>query len=513
MDQKTKGFLSNKTSKGGALDSFRRMVAIGGAFSVLTVLGCSRRPSPPNLVLVVVDSLRADALGCYGAERSASPNIDRIAAEGLRYERVVAQAPWNVPSISSLITSSYPHEHGQGVSAGAAADVTTLAEALAKRGYTTAAFIEAKSWPLLERGFGRIEKTASPSLLGDPQNNLAVRTVEAAQSWIPEPGQGPFFVLIHTYETYSYFMGKPAHRAFAKRERPEYSGRFFDWGIRDEDAAFGPRVIEALLDASAEDAAFVKSVYRGAISETDAAVGRLDAFLKKKKLDGDTVLVVTSSHGEGFRPDLKRVHHGGRLHDDLLRVPLVIRWPGRIEPRVERSIVAAIDVAPTLLALAGGDQEGFRGRALLTLPESAWPFFGKRRFKAVDQPSRSIMTEESAMRVLPSGERESASVRQIAVYSEGVKLIDNGETVELYDLKIDPSEERNVAADHQDAVAALCSQIESFRQDSVRTPSTSDERVVDMLESLGYLSKDPQAPAAASEAGAPSGCERALTKR
>jgi choline-sulfatase len=500
-------------SERGVRDSLRGVVLIGAGLAVFIGAGCTRRPSPPNIVLIVVDSLRADALGCYGAERSPSPNIDLIAAEGLRYERVLAQAPWNVPAISSLLTSSFPHEHGQGARTALASNVATLAETLASRGYTTAAFVETKSWPLLERGFGRIEKTASPSLHGDPHNNSAARTVEAVQSWIPGPGEGPFFVLVHTFETYDYFMGKPTHRAFAKRERPEYSGRFFDWGIRDDDTAFGPRVIEALRAANAEDIAFVKSLYRGAISETDAAIGQLDAFLKKTNMENKTVLVLTSSNGEGFRPDLKRVHHGGRLHDDLLRVPLIIRWPKRIEPGVEHSPVAAIDVAPTLLALTGGDPESrFRGRALLALRESVLPFFGKTRFEPVEQPSRSIMAEESAMRVLPSGERESSTTRQIAVYAEGVKLIDNGENVELYDLEMDPSEERNVSSEHPDAVVALCAQIESFRQGAVQTSAGSDGRVVDMLESLGYLSKEPQAAPAASEESsrAPSsGCARA----
>src|SRR5512134_888085 len=118
---------------------------------VLTFAACGG-PRPPNVVLVVVDSLRADAVSPQGSQPSVAPRLDRLAADGLRFERAVAPASWNLPSLSSLVTSTYPWVHGQGAPAGKA-DVTTLAEAFSRAGYRTAAFSEA-SWPLLERGFG-----------------------------------------------------------------------------------------------------------------------------------------------------------------------------------------------------------------------------------------------------------------------------------------------------------------------------------------------------------------------
>src|SRR5512136_1441512 len=133
---------------------------------VLPLAACGRS-APPNVVLIVVDSLRADALGPQGSQPSVSPRIDRLAAEGLRFERAVAPASWNLPSLSSLVTSTYPWVHGQGAPASGQADVATLAEACSRAGYRTAAFAEV-TWPLLERGFGVFQNTAGPDLFGDP---------------------------------------------------------------------------------------------------------------------------------------------------------------------------------------------------------------------------------------------------------------------------------------------------------------------------------------------------------
>jgi choline-sulfatase len=483
----------------------------------LTTAGCRRRPAPPNIVLVVVDSLRADVLGCYGAERSVSPHIDRIAAQGLRFERTVAPASWNVPSLSSLISSSRPHEHGQGARADSRPDLATLAEALGSRGYQTAAFVESQHKTFLERGFGRFDITSGPFPYGNPQINSAVQTIQAALQWMPASGKSPFFLLIHTYEAHNYFMGKATHRALAKRERPEYFGRFLEWGMQDTETAIGPRIISDLLAASPEDVAFVRSLYRGSVAETDAAIGLLDAQLAEKGLTRNTVLIVTSTNGEGFRPDLKRVHHGGRLHDDLLRVPLIIRWPGRIEPDVARTLASSLDIAPTLLTLVGDAPESrFRGRALLARRDSSLPLIGKTRFTPVELSSATAVAEESAMRVLPTGEHQASILRQAALYSDGVHLIDSGESIELYDIRSDPNEEQNVAQEQASAVFSLCAKLQEQTHGAEKASDESGSPTNEMLKSLGYLSEDPLASPPVSEQPAGktlTGCERVLGKK
>ncbi|HSD66818.1 MAG TPA: sulfatase, partial [Vicinamibacteria bacterium] len=433
----------------------------------LVACGGGRRP---NIVLIVVDSLRADALGPQGSLPSVSPRIDRLAADGLRFERTIAPASWNLPSLSSLVTSTYPWRNGQGAPA-SGADLTTLAEVFSKAGYRTAAFTEA-SWPLLERGFDVFENTAGSDVFGDPRGNSAAKTLAAALAWVRKDDPRPFFLLVHTYEVHSYFLGKPEHHAFARRERPSYAGPFREWGIHDLTKPAGPQVIDALLGANEDDLAYVRALYRGALAGLDAEVGRFADGLAKAGIDGRTVLALTSTNGEGFRPDLKRVHHGGRLHDDVLHVPLVLRWPGRLRPGASSALVSTLDVAPTLVRLAGlAAEPRFGGRSLVSADTSFLSRFRGPRFLLRTLPSQPALAQEATFRVLPSGRREAAAAPQLALYSDWVSLIADGDEVRLYDLKADPQQEKDLAAAHPDVAASLREQLRRLAEDAGRAGS------------------------------------------
>jgi arylsulfatase A-like enzyme len=441
---------------------------------------------PPNVVLIVVDSLRADALGPQGNEPSVSPRIDRLAAEGLRFERAVAPASWNLPSLSSLVTSTYPWVHGQGAPA-PKADVTTLAEAFSRAGYRTAAFSEV-AWPLLERGFGAFENTAGPDVFGDPRGNSAAKTLGAALAWARKDDPQPFFLLVHTYEVHSYFLGKPAHLAFAQKERPTYRGPFREWGIRDLTKPAGPQVIDALLKANVDDIAYVRALYRGAVAETDGEIGRFADGLAAAGLEGRTILALTSTNGEGFRPDLKRVHHGGRLHDDVLHVPLFLRWPGHLLAGASRALVGTLDVAPTLVRLAGLPEEPlFAGRPLVSADTSFLSRFRGPRFLLRTLSAQPTVAQEAAFRILPSGQREAATTPQLALHSEWASLLADGDRVELYDLKADPEQEKDLAAARPEVATALREQLRRLAEGAGRAGSAPDAAQLEQLRSLGYV--------------------------
>ena len=433
-----------------------------------------------------MDSLRADVLGPQGSRPSASPRIDRLAADGLRFERAVAPASWNLPSLSSLVTSTYPWIHGQGAPAGKA-DLTTLAEAFSGKGYRTAAFSEV-AWPLLQRGFDVFENTAGPDVFGDSRGNSAAKTLGAALSWVRKDDRRPFFILVHTYEVHSYFLGKPNHHAFARRELPNYQGPFREWGIRDLTKPAGPQVIDALLGASTDDVAYVRALYRGALAEVDAEIGRFADGLAGDGLEGRTVLALTSTNGEGFRPDLKRVHHGGRLHDDVLHVPLWLRWRGCLVPGVSSALVSTLDVAPTLVRLAGLPAEPrFAGRSLVSADTSFGSRFRGPRFLLRTLPSQPAVAQEATFRILPSGRREAAKAPQLALYSDWVSLIADGDKVELYDLKADPQQETDLAAGHPDVAASLRDQLRRLAEGAARAGSGPDAAQLEQLRSLGYV--------------------------
>jgi arylsulfatase A-like enzyme len=448
---------------------------LAGALA-LALVGCSGSKARPNVVLIVVDSLRADALGCYGSPLGSSPHLDALAAGGMRYERAIAQAPWNLPSVSSLLTGVYPSHHAMDAGPGQTA---TLAEAFGKAGYHTAAFVEA-TWPLLERGFTTVRNTTPDDLYGSPEDNSAHTTLTAAVDWLGKQGASPSFVLIHTYQVHSYFLGKASQHAAAHKALPDYDGPFRNWKVRDTAGGAGTQVMDALLHASPEDLAYVRALYQAAVSETDAAVGELVKALHDHGLDERTVLVVTSSNGEGFRPDLKRVHHGGRLHDDLLHVPLIIRWPGRIAAGTDRDLVELIDVAPTLVHLAGLTAEPlFAGRALFDTETGLWAKVRGPRFLSAPAKEQVAVAEESALRVTPTGQRETTTLRQAALYSGWLALIDGGDHVELYDLKADPREEKNLCAGFGGA--------EALEQARKAAGASQEDDTTAGLKSLGYL--------------------------
>jgi arylsulfatase A-like enzyme len=463
-----------------------RVLAIAALAGTSTGLGCSGRNSP-NVVLIVIDSLRADALASYGGEPGVSREMDRLAAEGVRFERAIAPASWNLPSMSSLVTSTPPWVHGQGAPGSGEDEVVTLATRFAEAGYRTAAFTEV-AWPLLQRGFETFQNTAFGHTFGDPEANSAARTVEAASEWVRHDDPRPFFLLLHTYEVHSYFLGKPRHREFARKEQPGYDGPFRDWAVRDFSQPAGPQVIDALLEADDDDLAYVRALYRGAVAEADAEIGRFLQVLEEAGLGGRTVVVLTSSNGEGFRPDLKRVHHGGRLHDDLLHVPLVVWWPGHLDPFADPSLVSTLDVGPTLLALAGLPQEPrFAGRSLVTPETSILPTFGGPHFRVPTRPKRPVVAEEAAFRMLPSGERTSATTPQLALYSDWVTLIDTGEDTELYDLKVDPEQENDLSAEHPDGAERLREKVHRIAEQAGSSAVGPDAEQVEQLRSLGYV--------------------------
>ncbi|HSD29025.1 MAG TPA: sulfatase-like hydrolase/transferase [Vicinamibacteria bacterium] len=462
------------------------LVAVLVLAVVVSVPACGRS-RPPSVVVIVVDSLRADALGPQGSRPSVSPRIDRLATEGLRFERAIAPASWNLPSLSSLVTSTYPWVHGQGAPASGGADLATLAEAFSRAGYRTAAFAEV-SWPILERGFGVFQNTAGPDLFGDPRGNSAAKTLTAALAWVRKDEPQPFFLLVHTYEVHSYFLGKPAHHAFARKELPAYQGPFREWGVRDLSKPAGLQVIEALMKADADDVTYVRALYRGALAGLDAEVGRFADALSGAGLDGRTVLALTSTNGEGFRPDLARVHHGGRLHDDVLRVPLLLRWPGHLGPDVSGALVGTLDVAPTLVRLAGlPDEPLFAGRPLVAAETSVLSPIRGPRFRLAALPERPTVAEEATFRVLPSGEREAATVPQLALYLEWAALIADGDKAELYDLKADPDQEKDLAAERPEVATALQEQLRRLTAGAGRAGSGPDAAQLEQLRSLGYV--------------------------
>jgi arylsulfatase A-like enzyme len=444
----------------------------------------------PNVVLIVVDTLRADALGCYGAGEDASPRIDALARGGVRFSRTRAQAPWTVPSISSLLTACYPSEHRQGVGRDLVPRCPNVAAAFARGGYTTAAVADFAT-PLVQQGFATFDVPfgafADRARVG--KKNLAELTFARAADWVAVHGGSPFFLLVHTFEVHDYFLSKGYSRRAARRSRPAYRGPFLSWALRDASIDAGRQLVQDLAAADPNDMDFVRQLYLGDVRATDAAVGGLLDRIERLGLSERTVVVFAADHGEGFDVQARRFSHGGRLHEDLLRVPLVMSWPGHLAPAVASHPVELVDVVPTLLALTG--LEGGttpHGRALVARRPSWQTWLGRAGWGVAPAPRHfEGWAEECCFAVDPGGLREARQSAQQALIEPPYKLVQAPHSLELYDLEADPGERTNLAGLRADVRDRMETRLQTRLAALGPAPAGSEGERLEMLRNLGYV--------------------------
>ncbi len=343
----------------------------------LLLLGCASEPAPPLVVVVSMDTLRADRVGVYGNPDGLTPNLDHFAAEGVVFDHAYANANETLYSHASLFTARWPSEL-------AALDerfevpkgTPTLAMVLATYGWTTAAFVAGghlSRYHGLETGFATYDDTASWGSLHD--------TVPRALRWLDEGAEGaeaPRFVFVHGYDTHDRYL-KPTPFGYALAD-PSYEGPARE-AVRGHgrtslvvDGVLPSRIEEVELlsmtqtrpgrvpfastggegvPLAAEDVAHVTAVYDGAVAYADAWFGRLMAGLEERGLYDDATIVVLSDHGESLGEG-GVFHHRYALTDNTLRVPLIVRLPGGAHGgRHVDGLVELVDVMPTVLTLAG----------------------------------------------------------------------------------------------------------------------------------------------------------------
>jgi arylsulfatase A-like enzyme len=405
-----------------------------------------------SVVVVSIDTLRPDMLGCYGYDRPTSPALDRLAAQGVVFTEALSPSPWALPAHGTMLTGLYPRRHGANSSRrGLSGEVTTLAEILAGQGYTTAAFVTSHFVGErygFDRGFLHFEELDEHS----------ADVIDRAAEWLRDAPSSGTFLFVHDYQVHSdYTPGPEAAAVFTRPYDGAVDGTTRQLKhVRSGELVFTDRDVEHLRD-----------LYAAEIRQMDEALGRLI-----EALDDDTLLVVTSDHGEEF------LDHGGVLHgrthyDELLRVPLVLRGPGVPAGRTVEAPVSLVDVLPTILSAVDVPvPDALDGIDLSAL----WA-------GGASAPDRVIFGEADHNNVQDDMLR-SARYRGFKLVQDRV----NG-TSELYDLSADPLETRNVLDEHPEVRDALAEQIRRF--DAVRGAGKSlpplEPEVVKQLEELGYL--------------------------
>lgn len=318
-----------------------------------------RAAAPPNLVLVIIDTLRSDHLSCYGYRRPTSPALDRLAAGGYLFTRSYSASTWTLPSVATLLTGLLPAQHGLlSIDDRLGGDITTVAERLRAAGYRTAAFTDggflSPRWGF-SQGFDRYDTSAGQAW--EPKD--VEQIVDGAMGWVQHNRYRPFFLLVHTYETHQPYTYHPqsSDRFLAAPGAMTAGQQVEAWDLlrRRDDDAFRERVT---------------ALYDGEIFRADHHIGRLLRQLRELGLMDDTAILVTSDHGEELLEHGGVEHGNGKVFDENVRVPMILRPPGSHLTHAVISLpVSGVDVTPTLLELAGCPPvRGSVGRSLLSAP-------------------------------------------------------------------------------------------------------------------------------------------------
>jgi arylsulfatase len=412
---------------------------------LLMAMGCAPPARRPSVLLITIDTLRADHLGCYGYVRPTSPRIDRLAAEGVLFERAYTTLPRTTQSIASLMTGRFPRNHGaRGLFSFLPAANQTLAEILGGEGYATAAIVSnmfLRPGRGFEQGFGRYD---NPPRRWDG-NSAGEVTAEALQ-WLDglPPGK-PFFLWVHYLDPHwTYLPGAPFDGAFTTE--PVRDLTVYD-DLRAGRLTKGQVIFENRLNPRQID--HVRALYDGEIARTDAALSPL-LDRATARTESPVLVMLTSDHGESLGENGYFFAHGEYLYEPGLRIPLIVRLPGAVPSGLRiGALVQIVDVAPTILGLLGiGRMQSVDGRPLLL------PGDGREDGPAAFRPApgRGLVFAESDFQLIHPENRRyyvpGPAGKWSSITDGRYKLIHiprTGEAIlELYDLAADPGEMRDL---------------------------------------------------------------------
>jgi len=429
----------------------------------------------PNVLLVVLDTLRADHVSAYGYARSTTPRLDGLAEHGVLFEQAFANSSWTLPSHASLLTGRLPGEHGADWREPMRAGIPTLAEAFAARGYATAAFAANTSYVAPEWGLGpgftrfevygsswaddvvrtaygrRLALNLLPRLgyFDIPGRKRAPEVNREFLSWLDAADGRPFFAFLNYLDVHDpYVTDAPHHQRFSTdAARGDVINFQFQPHAFRRQAGITAAEIQAEIDA-----------YDGCLTYLDEHLGRLFDEIARRGLDGSTLVVVTSDHGESFgEHDL--FGHGNSLFLESLHVPLIVSWPGHVPAGVRVAGPVGLDrVARTIDELARPDAaSAFPGRSLV----DSW-----RTDRRIDEP---VISEVTGVPEGPAGYPTSRGSLTSLLTREWHLIQSASGGVELYAWVTDRSERTNLAgtAEGGPVVDALRRTAERLRS---RTP-------------------------------------------
>ncbi len=442
-----------------------------------------------NVILIVIDALRADHLGCYGYKRDTSPNIDKFAKEGAIFTQAISQGSYTPPSLFSILTSTYPNTHKVytfGVSSNK--KIKTLPEILKTKGYYLG-LISARSG-LAEFNFPKLEEEFHAVHTASRKHTIkADKVTENAIEWLKLNKNKRFFLWLYYLDPHApYRPPAPYDKLYANDKFIKENNKHIpiadesrEEGLSDEYKVI-PRItaVKGITDIN-----YYISQYDGEISFMDNQIGAVLTELKRLDLYDNTLIVITSDHGESMGERNFYFVHGVNLYDELLKVPLIISGRNVIpRGKIINSQVRLIDIMPTILDIVNIQSNNImQGISLL-------PLIREKDVPKLDSFSEVYFKDRRHLKGI-----RTDKWKFIEVYN----VITNKYSYELYDLENDPRELNNLVEEKPKEVSLFkeklrdytfsCQKIRSsiLGKDFIDKPVILDEETKERLRSLGYV--------------------------
>jgi len=429
-----------------------------------------KKDQRPNVILIVVDTLRADHVDCYGNKRTTTPHIDALAREGILFKNAISTAPWTLPSVASILTSQYPSVLGiREEYVKLDQRFTLLPEVLKNHDYSTYGVTSA---PLVTSniGFGRGYDDYNEEHLSGHESVSSPGVTEQSVSFVKKPHTKPFFLFSYYFDPhYNYILHKKYNYY------PSYKGKLRSnhsisalWRYRDQ--------------FSKDDIKYLVSLYDSEIAFTDEHIGKLINELKKQGMYDNSVIIITADHGEEFM-ERGWIGHSITLHQELIRVPLIMKFPG-LEARKINTPVSLIDIMPTICSYLGIQiPNGLDGQAINIKTGSS-------------MIKRPVFSETFNPQVHREGPIEPIAFRSVVLGNMKLIYDEKKNLAFIYDLSKDPYEQYNLAdakqEEHVKLKALLSEWINYVEKKRIKGPQqdvndlfTPEQR--EQLKSMGYL--------------------------
>lgn len=452
----------------------------------------------PNIILLSLDSLRADHLPMYGYERDTSPGLRRLTDldETTVYKRAFANAPWTLPSHTSIFTGMSPLEHGIFDERREVPQETTIPSKISDFGYTSAAFLN-NGWLKeggVHRGFDEVVEVYEKRLhqrtipkIWNKVNNVLGRIDNGAEQnliefreWLNEESDRPFLAFLHFMEPHwIYKPPRPFNRKYSRgsvlknwrKQRILFNDR---WKFFDGEVPLSARDIDGMID-----------LYDGEISYLDSKLQTLFSDLKSKDVFDESLIVIFGDHGDHFG-ERGLIGHNFSLHDEVLHVPLIIKWPKSASPRFDEfdGLITLSDIFTTIIEYAHGEEE----EELVTLPLLDQEKKRKEVFAhySATQSIREEFSENGSDGLLDTLDTDIISIR-----TENFRLISTPSDQRLYDITSPPKEQSDISNQHPDLTSKLLDDLNSWKDTSVEiefsTRNNIDEDMKTHLQDLGYM--------------------------